>query len=121
MSNRHGDEGESTYGSVRDRYRQWSEGRPKPRSGSAISMPELPEGVVRMAALGIGIGTGLFLLVLAATAYVAAGSWGDVERGGATVAYTLTGIFLTIAGVGCILATLNHLFRVLAGPPPAHH
>lgn len=121
MSNRHGDEGESTYGSVRERYRQWSEGRPKPRSGSAISMPELPEGVVRTAALGIGIGTGLFLLVLAVTAYVAAGTWGDVDRGGATVAYTLTGIFLTIAGVGCILATLNHLFRVLAGPPPAHH
>lgn len=121
MSNRHGDQGESTYGSVRDRYRQWSEDRPKPRSGSAIGIPELPEGATRLLALAVGLGTGVFLLVLAATAYYASGTWGEVERGGAVVAYFLTGLFLTIAGLGCILATLNHLFRVLAGPPPAHH
>jgi hypothetical protein len=120
MSNRHGNDGESTYGSVRDRYRQWSEERPRPRSGSAISMPELPEGATRLLALAVGLGTGIFLLALAATAYYASGTWGEIERGGALVAYFLTGLFLTIAGLGCILATLNHLFRVLAGPP-AHH
>lgn len=121
MSGRHGDQGETTYGSVRERYRQWSANRTQPRSGSAIGMPEIPESAVRMLALAVGVGTGVFLLALAGVAYYAAGTWSEIARGGAAVAYALTGIFLTVAGLGCILATLNHLFRVLAGPPPAHH
>jgi hypothetical protein len=83
-------------------------------------MPELPEGVERMLALATGVGVGVLLLVLAATAFYASGTWAEIARGGARVAYFLTGTFLTVAGAGCILATLNHLFRVL-GARPAHH
>ncbi|HEX6748397.1 MAG TPA: hypothetical protein VF092_13960 [Longimicrobium sp.] len=105
---------------VRARYRAWADANPRPRGASAIGMPEVSEGALRMVALAAGMGIGLGLLALAATAFVAAQSWATIARGGAVVAYALTGIFLTIAGLGCIIAVLNHNFRVLAGPP-AHH
>jgi hypothetical protein len=115
----HGDPGD-TMDTVRGRFRDWNEANPRPRSRSAIAMPELPESAARMLGLAVGVGTGVLLLLLAGTAFYAATTWGAVERGGANVAYTLAGLFLTIAGLGAIAATLNHLFRVLAGPP-AHH
>ena len=105
---------------VRARYRAWADANPRPRGASAIGMPEVSEGTVRLAGTAAGVVVGLGLLVLAAIAFTAAKSWGTIDRGGAVVAYFLTGTFLTIAGVGCIWATLNHNFRVLAGPP-AHH
>lgn len=117
---RHGDQGEPTYDSVRGRYQAWAQSNPQPQSPSAIGMPEIPESVARLAGIAVGLGTGLLLLALAATAFVASNSWGNIDRGGAVVAYFLTGCFLTVAGLGCITATLNHNFRVLAGPP-AHH
>ncbi|HEX9937010.1 MAG TPA: hypothetical protein VGB15_07800 [Longimicrobium sp.] len=119
MSTPNSDQG-NTDDTVRARYRAWADANPRPRGPSAIGMPDVSEGTVRMAAVGIGVVTGLFLLTLAVTAFVASRSWGTIDRGGAVVAYFLTGIFLTIAGVGCISATLNHVFKVLAGPP-AHH
>ena len=109
-----------TEDTVRARYRAWADANPRPRGPSAIGMPEVGEGTVRLAATAAGIVVGLGLLVLAATAFAASRSWGTIDRGGAVVAYFLTGAFLTIAGIGCIWATLNHNFRVLAGPP-AHH
>jgi hypothetical protein len=119
MSTPNSDQG-NTGDTVRARYRAWADANPRPRGPSAIGMPDVSEGTVRMAAVGIGVVTGLFLLALAVTAFVASRSWGTIDRGGAVVAYFLTGVFLTIAGVGCIWATLNHVFKVLAGPP-AHH
>ena len=119
MSTPNSDQG-NTGDTVRARYRAWADANPRPRGPSAIGMPDVSEGTVRMAAVGIGVVTGLFLLVLAVTAFVASRSWGTIDRGGAVVAYFLTGVFLTIGGVGCIWATLNHVFKVLAGPP-AHH
>jgi len=109
-----------TEDTVRARYRAWADANPRPRGPTAIGMPEVSEGTVRMTAVAVGIVVGLGLLLLAATAFTASRSWGTIDRGGAVVAYFLTGTFLTIAGVGCIWATLNHNFRVLAGPP-AHH
>jgi len=105
---------------VRDRYRQWADANPRPRGPSAIGMPEVSEGTVRLASLAVGFAVGAGLLALAVTSFVAARSWATIDRGGAEVAYALTGAFLTIAGLGCIWAVLNHNFRVLAGPP-AHH
>ncbi|HYH78237.1 MAG TPA: hypothetical protein VEX86_00520 [Longimicrobium sp.] len=110
----------STGDTVRARYREWADANPRPRGPSAIGMPDVSEGTVRMAAVGAGVVIGLLLLALAVTSFVAAQSWAEVDRGGAQVGYFLTGAFLTVAGVGCIWATLNHVFRVLAGPP-AHH
>lgn len=119
MSTRNPDP-DNTNDTVRARYRQWADANPRPRGPSAIGFPEVSEGAQRMAGTAIGVVTGILLLVLAATAFVASRSWATIDRGGAVVAYFLTGCFLTVAGVGCIWATLNHNFRVLAGPP-AHH
>ncbi|HEX5725144.1 MAG TPA: hypothetical protein VFX98_06740 [Longimicrobiaceae bacterium] len=114
------DEGEGTYGSVRDRFRQWREANPRRQSPSALGFPEVGEGTMRLMALAAGVGLGGLLLLLAATAYWAALSWADAERDGAVVAYALTGFFLTVAGLGAILATWNHLFRVLRAAPRHH-
>jgi hypothetical protein len=111
---------ERTEDTVRARYRAWADANPRPRGVSAIGMPEVSDSTVRMAGTATGVLVGLLLLVLAVTAFVAARSWASIDRGGAMVAYNLTGIFLTIAGLGCIVATLNHVFGVLARPP-AHH
>ncbi len=106
--------------SVRDRFQQWRDANPRPSSPSAIAIPEIPDSVARIGATLVGLGIGALLLVLAATVYYASSTWAGIDRGGAVVAYFLTGVFLTVAGLGCILAVLNHNFRVLAGPP-AHH
>ena len=105
---------------VRARYREWADANPRPRGPTAIGIPDVSDGTVRLLATAVGVLTGLGLLALAVIAFVASRSWGTIDRGGAVVAYFLTGAFLTVAGVGCIWATLNHNFRVLAGPP-AHH
>jgi hypothetical protein len=117
---RHGQEGEGTYRTVRDRFREWNDANPRPRSPSAIAMPELSEGASKMLGMVVGFGIGVTLLVLAVTAYVASGSWGELARSGARVAYFLTGFFLTVAGLGAIGATYNHVFRVLTRRP-SHH
>jgi hypothetical protein len=114
------DEGDRTLDSIRARYRAWSEANPRPRGPSAITVPVIPDAAVRVLAGATGVGLGLLLLALAVIAFWAAASWGRIDRGGAAVAYTLTGLFLTVAGAGAILATLNHLFNVLRRPP-AHH
>jgi hypothetical protein len=105
---------------VRARYRAWADANPRPRGVSAIGMPDVSDTTVRLLASAVGVVTGLGLLALAVTAFVASRSWASIDRGGAMVAYFLTGAFLTVAGVGCIWATLNHNYRVVAGPP-AHH
>lgn len=120
MSSRTPDDPGRTEDTVRARYREWADANPRPRGPTAIGMPDVSEGTVRLLSTAVGVMTGLGLLALAVTAFVASRSWGTIDRGGAVVAYFLTGAFLTIAGVGCIAATLNHNFRVLAGPP-AHH
>jgi hypothetical protein len=61
----------------------------------------------------IGIGIGVVLLALAAYAFYSASYWGSYGRDGAQVGYALTGFFLLVAGLGGIVATWNHNFRVL--------
>lgn len=119
MSSRTPDPGR-TDETVRARYREWADANPRPRGPSAIGMPDVSDATLRMVSTAVGVMVGLGLLALAVTVFVASRSWGTIDRGGAVVAYFLTGSFLTVAGVGCIWATLNHTFRVLAGPP-AHH
>jgi hypothetical protein len=120
MSPRSSDTGDRTYDSVRDRFRQWREANPRPEPRSALSFPEMSDATERMVGTAAGFGAGAFLLLLAATAFLAARSWAGVERSSATVAYTLTGVFLTIAGLGAVIATYNHVFRVLSRPA-SHH
>lgn len=121
------DDNDPTYRSVRSRFQGWREANPEQHSDSASSwpegglpLPELSDEAGKVVFTGIGLVTGILLLVLAVTAFTAAGSWGNIGRDGALVGYSLSGLFLTVAGIGCILATLNHNFRV-AGRRPAHH
>lgn len=122
MSRRHGPDGDSSYKSVSDRFDSWSAANPRPKSKSALGFPDvnIPEGVIRAIALAVGLGVGALLLVLAATAYYASATWSAIDRSGAGLAYALVGVFLTIAGLGAALGTLNHIFRVLRSPG-GHH
>lgn len=89
---------------------------PEPHSGADMG---------RLIFTGIGVGIGVLLLALAALAFWRAAVWGDFARSGAATGYAVVGFFLTIAGIGGMLATLNHNFRVLARPggaqAPATH
>lgn len=69
----------------------------------------------------IGIGIGAILLLLAIFAFVTAARWGSLGQDGAAVGYALVGFFLTLAGIGGILATYNHNFRVLTRSNAGHH
>ncbi len=70
----------------------------------------------------IGVGIGLTLLVLAGIAFWTAAWWSDFERSGAVVGYSVVGFFLTIAGLGAVIGTWNHIFRVLdPARAPVHH
>jgi hypothetical protein len=121
------DDNDPTYQSVRGRFESWRENNPEKPSKSALGwpegglpLPELSEEAGKVVFTIIGLGTGLLMLVLAATAFTASKSWGAIERDGALVGYAACGLFLTISGLGCIAATLNHNFRVV-GRTPAHH
>lgn len=111
---------DDTFGTVRDRYREWSTANPRPRSASAIGMPELPESVARMLGTAVGMGTGALLLALAALAAYAAGTWGETGRPSAQVAWTIVAFFLAIAGLGALIGTWNHFQRVLRREPDHH-
>ena len=71
----------------------------------------------RMIAATIGFGIGAILLALAAYAFFTSAFWGSFGRDGAQVGYFVAGVFLLIAGIGGILATYNHNFRVLVRRP----
>jgi hypothetical protein len=69
----------------------------------------------------IGFGIGALLLLLAVWAFTVAAKWSGLDRDGAATGYTLVGVFLVISGVGGIIATWKHSFRVLArGRSPSH-
>jgi hypothetical protein len=121
-----------TYGSIHKRYDAWQEseaqGESRPRlrrsAGDDHTDSPLDEGtseMTRTIQAAIGICIGLALLALAALAFSNAAYWGEVGRDGAKVGFRLAGFFLTVAGLGGILATWNHNFRVLAGKGGSHH
>ncbi len=120
-------DGELTQRTVRGRYQAWfGRGDRGTLPGRTIASdddhyPSASEGagMSKTVLMGIGVGIGLVLLLLAALSYGNAASWGGLGRDGAAVGYTLVGFFLTIAGLGAILATLNHNLRA-AGRPAAH-
>lgn len=119
MAKRHGPDGESTMRTVRDRADQYDAEQPRTFSGSAIAVPEIPEHIARPLSMVTGLGIGAVLLMLAATAFVAARTWNEIGRSGAVTAYGLVFFFLTVAGVGATIGTLNHHLNVLKRD--AHH
>ncbi len=123
---RHDEEGlgDRTYSDVQGKFRDWHENRPPPpRRRWSFSSPEpvVSEATARLIFTGIGVGLGLGLLLLAALSFWNASFWFGIQRGGPGVGWTLTGVFLTIAGLGASVATWNHNFRVTTRPPEAHH
>jgi hypothetical protein len=121
MSERHGPDGESTMRTVRARADDFDAEQPRRFSGSAIAVPEIPEHIARPMSMLAGLGIGTILIALAATAFTAMRSWNDIDRSGAVTAYALTAFFLSVAGFGCIIATLNHHLNVLKKDAPHHH
>lgn len=120
----------ATYESIRDRYDEWIHirsskplvARPSRAALAPTSTPEpAPASTMgKTVLMAIGVGIGALLLLLAVVAFVVAGFWGGLDRAGAQVGYLVVGAFLVIAGVGGILATLNHNLRVLS-PHRARH
>lgn len=119
--------GDRTFDTIRSRYDTWAENRPERPVSDEPWTPYQPEpglSMGRMIPLAIGVGTGVILLALAAFALYTAFWWAGNGREPATIGYTLTGVFLIVAGIGGILATLNHNLRVLdpsRKPAHAHH
>jgi hypothetical protein len=119
---------ERTYGRIRQKYDEWvaQEAKRPTREYLRREDPYIPpetrgdSEMSRMVQAAIGVGIGVVLLALGVIAFVTAVRWGDLGREGALVGYLLVGIFLFIAGLGGIAATLNHNFRVLTAPPVEH-
>jgi hypothetical protein len=121
------DGAESTFETVRARYDAWAASRPPRPAYDASWSPREPEPPLAMGKLvltAIGVGTGVVLLALAGYAFYSAAWWADAGREPAAIGYATVGVFLIVAGVGAIAATLNHMFRVLdpnRRAAPAHH
>jgi hypothetical protein len=115
-----------TYGSIARRYDEWVEIRARRPALERVLPPPLPytpepqnTDMGKNVSAAIGVVIGLLLLALAALSFHSAYVWAELARDGAATGYTVVGIFLAIAGLGGIIATLNHNFRVLA--PGARH
>lgn len=113
------DRNDPTYKRVQSQYGEFNEAHPVRRRGTALAwpeeglpIPELSEGTARVVFTGIGLGIGLLMLTLAVVSFAASRSWAELDRDGASTGYALPVLFLTVSGLGCIAATLNHQFRV---------
>jgi hypothetical protein len=106
-----------TFETVRARYQDWKENHtPAPYRGStrAYQAPAAGGGdMVRAAGVVIGAIIGVILLALAAYAFYTAAWWSGYNRDAGVVGYTVIGIFLTVAGLGGLIAIWNHQTRVL--------
>jgi hypothetical protein len=109
--------GDRTFDTVRSRYDAWAEDRPpRPAASDDNWSPRGPETGVsmsRMVYAAIGVGIGVVLLALSAYSFYVASWWAGFGREPATIGYATAGTFLVVAGLGGILGTLNHVFRVL--------
>jgi hypothetical protein len=112
---------DDTFNTVEGRYDKWSTANPRPRGPSALKVPVMSDAAEKTVGMAVGFGAGVVLLALAAFTAVNAAKWGDIDRSGAQIGYTIAAFFLTLAGLGALGATYNHIFRVLPGDPPHHH
>jgi hypothetical protein len=118
---------EHTYDDVRHKYDRWvdSEAARPPRAHLRRDNPHPAvrrgeSDTSRLVFAAVGIGLGVVLLALAGYAFYTASYWAGFGRDGAQVGYIVVGVFLLVAGLGGIVATYNHNFRVLVRPPPPH-
>jgi hypothetical protein len=111
----------STYGSIARRYDEWVKIRSERPALERVLPPPRPytpepqrNEMGKSVSAAIGVVIGLLILALAALSFATAYRWAELARDGAATGYTVVGFFLLLAGVGGIIATLNHNFRVLA-------
>ncbi len=114
------DDAGDTFRTVEERYAAHHDAHARPRGRTALKVPVMSDAAERMVGMAAGFGVGALLLVLAAVAAVAARSWALVDRSGAVAGYSVTAFFLTLAGLGALVATWNHVFRVIPGDAPHH-
>jgi hypothetical protein len=112
---------DDTFQTVEGRYQKWNDANPRPRSASAIKMPEMSDEMEKTVGMAVGFGAGVVLLLLAVFTALNAAKWGELDRSGAQVAYGIAAFFLTLAGVGALAATYNHVFRIIPSGDPHHH
>jgi hypothetical protein len=112
---------DDTFQTVEGRYDKWSQANPRRRGPSALKIPVMSDNAEKMVGMALGFGVGALLLILAVVTALNAAKWGRVDRSGAQVAYSIAAFFLTLAGVGGVAATWNHLFRIIPGEAPEHH
>jgi len=112
---------DDTFQTVEGRYEKWNEANPRRRGPSALKVPVMSDAAEKTVGMAVGFGVGALLLLLAVITALNAAKWGGVDRGGAQVAYNIAAFFLTLAGLGALGATYNHVFRVIPGEDPHHH
>jgi hypothetical protein len=112
---------DDTFHTVEGRYQKWNDANPRPRGPSALKVPEMSDAAEKTVGMALGFGAGVVLLILAVVTALNAARWGELDRSGAQVAYGIAAFFLTLAGVGALAATWNHVFRIIPGDAPHHH
>lgn len=118
--------GDQTFSTVRDRFRAWRAAHPAEPSApmldfsEGLPLPELSEETGRVVFTATGVLIGVVLLVLMIVAITATISWTRLARDGAAVGYGLVAFFLIIAGLGGIIASINHNYRVMRRKPEHH-
>lgn len=115
------DPADDTFGTVESRFDKWSKANPRRRGPSALKLPEMSDSAEKAVGMAVGFGAGALLLLLAVVAGTAAASWARVDRSGAAVGYSIATFFLTLAGLGALGATYNHVFRIIPADAPEHH
>ena len=94
--------------------------RPAVEQRPYTPQPESGTDMAKNLHIAIGVGIGVLLLLLAGLSASTAAKWSGVHHNGAFVGYLVVTFFLLLAGIGGIIATLNHNLRVV-GRPGGHH
>ena len=112
---------DDTFNTVEGRFDKWSAANPRPRGPSALKVPVMSDAMEKTVGMAVGFGAGVLLLALAAFTASVAAKWAAIDRSGAFLGYSISAFFLTLAGLGALAATYNHVFRVMPGDAPHHH
>jgi hypothetical protein len=112
------DDAGETFRTVEDRFAAHRQANPRPRGRTALRIPVVSDRAERTLGMAVGFGTGALLLALALVAALAAASWAEVDRSGAVVGYALVTFFLVVAGLGALIGTWIHAFRVTPSEGP---
>lgn len=120
MSSKHDKNAEHTFGSIRDRYDDWSKTAP-PRRPARPGAPETNTGFsmafennITRAVVGFAVLLGIaWLAIVVFTLTMVVPGWAAIDRDAAVIGYIVTAFFLALAGFGAIFGSLNHLRNVL--------